>query len=1593
MASLVQKAMPTRKRKLTGPRTRLALKMSSSRETSPVIDLTQDGEKDDCDTGTHKKDHRKKKGAGGKANEKTKGKKGSPRKDLANESDKAGLANETANESDKSSPAIETSEELNETREPVTQKTSRESVKENSKSPERQQSLSVDHTQKNGIDIPQNSHTTKHPNSTEKTDLNCSNPSDAVLASSLKAQSPKHVHSPNKNNSIEANNHQHDGNLLANGETEKTNAKPHSHSEKTHHSHHRSHKSYSHEFLDLSPIKRPHGLPKLLLLPTKPFPKRRPGLPKKLPTLPRKRVAFSDNIASDDFPDPFSDNFSDGTPQKSILKRPVQALVHCFSAARSSPGDRAFWHAGTIVLLAPRLPDLPELVAGCAQVLADPDFDRKFEVYATLSHVCKSNDASTLTDLLVRSASRVDISNDNDKSMAAHVAYGGSDSLASRIVDFARRDVLSGEARLFRAHKNDPFQARILGQALKTVAFFFAVPAVNNALASESLSWFYGHACDMLAHQAISKSLVLPYLCLLKECHYSARKRPQIFSEDLPDRMLSALLAVRSFPSSLLVNEKFSCLKTLVLNFSEQMAARFDDWFAPLLADLCNLSDLLHVKIAGSGITTLLEAARTYLDTVKVSHSVRAFLGRPFVPTGSFVSESANVVSEKNSIDYVCSSLKTMIDSGHYKFAMDIWVGLSLLISHAGLAWEQWEYLPQWLLVHRHCFNVASVQAKTTALSSWKVVIYKVCCVDLQNPPFASLSAPLLASSRSRLIDEIKPKLKLLIHLFVNIISAEYRPEVTDALHHSFLSILYNLLGPLSAPLLKMLSAYWERIFVPVFAHFYFNKESANPQMHRLGAMVLLKLLKPTNPVNEKNFAWTRCLSNEAISLSELNSFSPRWVYLQFENIMPLLATICKLEHLETEQKLTAINGFLSSIKYITKKEIQPSNTTLDLVDNLPYILQPLFESSEPSYDEIFKLIVTLNDTFGAPHLVAEAKDGKGTYQVILSFCALHLTSHQMNAIMSMLHGTVGERKSLLFLSNLTQLSKSLDSSGEILTFVEDCLNNKKYSRFSHQDMILLSSIFESLDKNFATVAKKLIQQIVLLKAEEFEKIVNELRINHWNILIFKFFIILMHDAPFDYLKRVCVKLIRQRLQLENEFEDLFVLLLENRFDFEIHTLKDTICERLASFNSEEKQSIINMWHNYLSSFSGDMKKLDDLLTTSHNLGLDIKSIVKNRWETFPNLKKAWLKTNDALFSSHESDTNVISPEKQIEQLTTRQVELESIIASDMLHHATTKTPKLVLPSPTVEEEEPVNICDSADTSDQTHNATSVAAELEMPFTEQKKTSSEEAASSVDQEKRFVGQEKSSSDDVQLTYESNSLEHATESNNTKASTDTTASTLKLKRPIESASTSRRRSKRIQTRRAGEITELSSDASIVIEISSDAKLDSSSGAAVSNSLEKPRTRSNSPKDTSFSNGQSADSGTKQVSDSDESSRLKEKDCSNDVEGHIEIASSVDYNDRKNGTFESSQEPSFLEQSMIINTSNDVLNTSAESIKRLSVVEEIPSMEAESGLKRCTLYDVKDWMNNADLELAQMSPADKYELETEMMRFILRMRQAS
>lgn len=999
------------------------------------------------------------------------------------------------------------------------------------------------------------------------------------------------------------------------------------------------------------------------------------------PTKRKKAVVFSDDLISTlsaSSPNKTHIAMAKGDPQslasplKSILKFNIlneipsnlnQSTTNPSENINSinNPSNPEFWLLGTIIQLPPGSLELPQLITGMMTVLSNPEFPRKFEVYAALNHMCKSNTSEKLFRLLT-----INTVNQLNESPSRKGVNAGSlaQNYVSTLSTYIQRDIIALETQLFEGgedqSKIDPFCTRIISQALKLMAYLMADQELNNFISVEHARWFYLHASEMASKPTLSKTLVLSYLVIIKDCRFAGKRKRQIFdiTNEISEKMLQCLLSMKGFSSSSLVVEKYLALKNLIANFPTMMAKNFDHWFVVLLVNLCDLNSPLYVKVINMGVQPLLEAARNFISNKNVLFSVRRLLATPLPqeiksfsadlkisPSSQFDSlESQNI----STFDFLVSNLEELIRNGQYKASMDIWVAITLLTSNSSSGYETWNYLSRWLKVHKFCFNQQDTNAKVTALISWKAIIYNVCHNDLDDLKRHSDETPTITTTKGKsdnpLNAILKPKVKLLLHPLLNVTAVESQKEIIDVLHSLFLSIIYTIFGTLGT---KYMHIYWDKIIQPVLANFYFKKGLSNAYMNQLGTRVLNRLLKSVTAVNETNFNDMRCLSNDPITLNEINSINPKWVYSRFDRIMQNLVLVFKLEKLALEHKLNFLYNFFNCLKLSIKKEIGTTDSTYDIIDNVPFILDILFRHNKLTFEEVHKLIINLNDTFGPANLIGRtagqdiAMSTPSVYYEILKNSMGDLLRQNLGELFALIYSAIGEKSNITFITDLLKLQKESPNDA-IDEFLIQALNNKRISKTSKFELDLVSEFFQSITENFETITKKLIQDIVLGSPEEFERLLNLLQVAKWTLPVFKYFILLMHDAPHYHLKQMTLNLILLKWEDSEVFINLVDFLIENKFNFELFNLRKNIMRKFKGLDGFYQFQFRQSWQSYLTSVadSNNFVLLDEFLLASLDSSFDVKPYIRNRWDKLPILKKAWLTGNPELYI----DKSIVPP-------------------------------------------------------------------------------------------------------------------------------------------------------------------------------------------------------------------------------------------------------------------------------------------------------------------------------------------------------------
>ena len=992
----------------------------------------------------------------------------------------------------------------------------------------------------------------------------------------------------------------------------------------------------------------------------------------------KKSVAFSDDIAyNDDSPAVVSSPDPRQTPRGSILKTYNMSFRNGSPADPSNtslwtrspfknddsyePRNPVFWLSGTIVQLPPNSSELPRLVDGCVRVLQDPQFDKKFEVYATINHICKSNTNDTLLRIFSAPVSQMNSS----PTKAAVTRFRTFQPDSNYIIALAaqiRRDIVVTETEIFNRNdiikhelstsqplmRSDPFRIRIINQALKLINTFLMNEDLNGFVPVEDVRWFYRHCCSILTTENISKALVSPYLIVIKDCRLINKKKRMLFDNpELPELMISSIINMRSYPSSTIVSERFLCFKNFANNFPNIMAKNINHWFEVFVLNVCSMASPFSPKTLEIGTNCLLEIAKVFLDNVSVQSSVTSLLSSKISnDVKSLASENGLdldidlISSEVSVIDYICMKLEEMIETGRFKESMEIWVSITLLVGDGGSSFDQWEHLNKWLRVQKICFNSQYQSAKIIALNSWKAVIYNVCHNDMDF--MMKVVEPILKNpdvkQRQQMLNAcVKSRIRLLTHVFFSISSPITSKEIAENLNHLFMAILYSLLKPLLAKLAtKYLHIYWDKVIQPMILNFFFKKENSSLHLHSLGLKVLLRLLKPTVPPKDRNNQ-VRCLANDPISILEIPCLPCRWVYSKFDRIIPHIALVFQLDHLAVDQKVNLFISFLTAVKMVTKKEPRTTDQTFDIIESLPFVLEQLFKTSSLSFDSAYNLVINLNDTFKPATLVTRSisertsESNLNIYYIILENCISNLNKEQLREIVQLIIASISDRRVLFFMLDLANLQKRLQIE-ELYILIVDFLNNRTIIS-NEPDLRLYGEFCQIIGSGAEVFVKRLMQSVVSIsKAEELKQCLDYLQISTWTKELFKYFVLLVHNAPNKYIQDYSIQKIAIRFADNGTFVDLLRYLIDCEFYLEIDELSDEILDTAQHQRGFFDFDFRKMWSGLLLKRLEDKedKNFDSLLSKSYiKLDIDIEQFIRDNWRNLPFLTSAWASKND----------------------------------------------------------------------------------------------------------------------------------------------------------------------------------------------------------------------------------------------------------------------------------------------------------------------------------------------------------------------------
>lgn len=910
----------------------------------------------------------------------------------------------------------------------------------------------------------------------------------------------------------------------------------------------------------------------------------------------KKSVAFSDDIGYDLVSSPIKDD----TPRKSILKSSnLNSDLGLFNSKNYNGSndsqiditnchESSFWQQGNIVQLPPNHNQLNQLVEGCISVLANPKFQNRFEVYATLNSISKKASGRFWIGIL-------SMSNNNKQ------------SLLVRLVELIKEDIVNYENELFDYDeakensvigvKSDPFRIRVVTQALKLFNSFMIDEDLNNLLPVDDIRWLYEHASIMLIKPNVSKALMSPYLLILKDCKFNVKKKKLIFEDSkLIETMLSSLVNMRSLPSSSIMTEKFFCFRNFLSGFPGIMGKNISHWIGVLIIQILSLP-LSYTKCIASGVNTLLEVAKIFLDNRNALIVMKQFCGSP-IPLNQvqYFSEpysmncSDSWTLDDLGIDFIISRLETLVKSGQFRMAVDIWLAITLMVGSSDSYFEKWILMNKWLQVHKSCFASNISSARLNAITSWRAIIYSICQNGLNQ--IWKLIDPItkdgtIKDKQTAINTLLQPKIELLNYAISSIDTSQVSNEELDAIHNLNLMIIYSLMNTTSnKSSTKYMYLFWDKLVHQLFKNLYFSNQSS-PYLHNLGWMLFNRFLQQSSTTNEKNMNNLRCLINEEISLHEINCLSPRWVHSKSDKVIQTLVLVFELKFLNTAQKCNLFNSFINNIKIVTKKEITPSDISTNLIDNLSKFVE-VFKIVPIDFDKLYRILTNLHDTFDPDLLITRGSSNcdlhKNTfYYLLFSITFNTMSEYEITSIITFTMSSISEKYIVKFLTEMFHLGTKFEHSRKIALAK---LENRKILCNS-LELLFYGTVCGSLAREEDVFIRKVF--LVILDSGDIDKYLASLNIDSWSQEAFQNWSLLVKESSSKELKESIRNSMNKKLDNEEDFITFTKFMIQNNFDAELFSFKEKIQNKIGELEGFERFEFSKLWHQYVLTMKKSM--------------------------------------------------------------------------------------------------------------------------------------------------------------------------------------------------------------------------------------------------------------------------------------------------------------------------------------------------------------------------------------------------------------------
>ncbi|QPG75416.1 hypothetical protein FOA43_002770 [Brettanomyces nanus] len=642
-----------------------------------------------------------------------------------------------------------------------------------------------------------------------------------------------------------------------------------------------------------------------------------------------KRVAFSSDLESS----PIRSSPIKGAPEpKSILKNleeedDMPRSNTTIEVLRKDLRKEESWPSGFVLQLLPGSLAISKVVEGSVAALSDPDFSKKYEVFATLNDIIKVNNRELTKSMFEPSQLQTIV-----KAIDTDLANTG-------------RELKSG---------SNAFRIRTSIQALKLLTFIMTYHQIRGASA------MLKRVSTMFLSENLSKGLAAALLQLMKD-------QQNNISPSAVEHVISAILQMKYFMSTTIITEKLMAIRRFIAVHPAVMSKISYQWMSHILCCIINTEVPSYERIVNACIYVLYEFSRNS----ESKDVVYQLLNETLNENSSSIKASTldSVTPDTKIVDALTLTLVYMINRGWSAQALDIWAYMTFMIGYKftnQVDLESWSGLRHWIKVFDEALKNESENVKLAALSSWRAIIYNY-----------QISKTFAAASLKR--DDLDRKRSIFLYPFTVISD---KAPVSDKLIEGYVVLYYRLLRFLrtlciSPGAKKVVDPEW--VLNCVFSPFY-SVFIKRPEFFSAG----LKLLEGVLQFSER--PTIKSMETPEICFRKINpveswtlSCLPKQLILSYYNkYYDIVSFVLLNEQINIDSKVEVFNSLLSTLDECTKNAIvsfEAVNGFLRVSDT--YLRQMMIATTEnhmakPDIQYLSNIILQARSIFGLKILTGQ---------------------------------------------------------------------------------------------------------------------------------------------------------------------------------------------------------------------------------------------------------------------------------------------------------------------------------------------------------------------------------------------------------------------------------------------------------------------------------------------------------------------------------------------------------------------------------------------------------------------------------------------